>query len=133
MRFTLRLSLILAMVVFAAPATAAPATPYFYDSTSFQVKPSGPIDLSGTGSWLIARLRWRSWGPRAAVASGLFSTNTCKPNCAAGHFASQKATVVFSGVARCQGKQVFTNVRVFPASEAVFTQSFRTLGYLQRC
>ena len=108
---------------------------YFYEfGAGFKVRPFGPIDVSGTGSWLIGKLHWRNWSAMHALATGRFYTNVCKPDCAAGHFTATPATITFYGVAQCHGKAVFTNVRVAtPGSKTPYTASFRTLGYLSDC
>jgi hypothetical protein len=120
----------------AAPiAGAGGATTYFYDGQTFKVRPMKTIDISGTGSWMIGKLRWRTWTPTTAVATGVLYSNTCTPTCAAGHFSQEQARVQFTGVTLCKGKRVFTTSRVTSKSwkKTPLVSDFHSLGYLYGC
>jgi hypothetical protein len=45
------------------------------------------------GSKELTDLKWTSWGPRGADATGTYSHQVCEPNCAAGHRVSFQTVV----------------------------------------
>ena len=47
----------------------------------------------------LGKLSWTSWTPGLASAMGVLAENDCLPYCAAGHFRSYPAVVVFRGEA----------------------------------
>jgi hypothetical protein len=60
---------------------------------AFAVRPA-TINYTGDGSGVLGRfpsknkgfLRWTSWGPQAAMATGTVWLNDCQPSCAGGQF-----------------------------------------------
>jgi hypothetical protein len=48
------------------------------------------------GGVLVDQLRWSSWGPTTAVATGVSTVNDCLPNCVSGHEVSDPATVTLA-------------------------------------
>lgn len=133
-RNLIALAAVAATLAAAGPGNAAPgATTYFYQG-AFVVRPTQTIDVSGTGSWLIGKLHWRTWTPASAVGTGVLYTNECKPSCAAGHFSREPASVRFYGNARCHGKDVFTRARITARSLGEpMVSDFRSLGFLSDC
>ncbi|MET9886442.1 hypothetical protein ABZZ20_25550 [Streptomyces sp. NPDC006430] len=75
----------------AAPASArAPAAPdpvVVVDcSSQAQVRPEEYVLACGDGNNQLIRLRWDTWGPQTATATGTDMVNDCRPYCAAGRF-----------------------------------------------
>ena len=73
------------MVVFDCPAQPA------------MVRPTTYILACADGNALFDKLAWTSWTPGLASATGTLVLNDCIPFCAAGHFHSYPAVVVFWG------------------------------------
>jgi hypothetical protein len=103
------------MLAAAPPAIAAGAPPRllrFDDSTRFEVRPAtlsfgadGGVLVLGPGlsqSSFHARrdghIRWAAWSPTSAQGAGTVWINQCRPDCAAGHYASYPASVQASSV-----------------------------------
>jgi hypothetical protein len=108
--------------------------PYFVQGGKLVVAPTGSIDLSGTKSFLISGTRWSHWGPADAVGRTTFYSNTCRPDCAAGWYATASARVRLSGVVSCRGRTVFNNFRVISLrGRWLATGDFNSLGYLRGC
>ncbi|WP_324617233.1 hypothetical protein [Streptomyces sp. NRRL F-2580] len=61
-----------------------------------QVRPEEYLLACGDGNNRLVRLRWDTWGPRTATATGTDMVNDCKPYCAAGRFRSYPVTVTLS-------------------------------------
>ncbi|MFE9929589.1 hypothetical protein [Streptomyces sp. NPDC005533] len=61
-----------------------------------QVRPEEYLLACGDGNNRLVRLRWDTWGPRTATATGTDLVNDCKPYCAAGRFRSYPVTVTLS-------------------------------------
>jgi serine/threonine-protein kinase len=72
---------------FALPACYGSDTPPTErpDQVGFQTCADGSKDLTD--------LKWSSWGPRGADATGIYSHQVCEPNCAAGHRVSFQAVI----------------------------------------
>ncbi|MCX4782450.1 hypothetical protein [Streptomyces sp. NBC_01264] len=51
-----------------------------------QVRPAEYLLACGDGNNRLVRLRWKTWGPSSATATGTDMVNDCRPYCAAGHF-----------------------------------------------
>ncbi|MEU6892429.1 hypothetical protein ABZ934_11660 [Streptomyces sp. NPDC046557] len=83
-----------------APATAAdpPADPVVVVDcfSKAQVRPEEYLLACGDGNNNLVRLRWETWGPRVATASGTDMVNDCRPYCAAGRFHAYPVTVTLS-------------------------------------
>ena len=72
-------------VVFDCPGQRAVAEPKTYVLTCADYNSS------------LGKLSWTSWTPGLASAKGVLTENDCLPYCAAGHFRSYPAVVVFWG------------------------------------
>ncbi|MEU9037160.1 hypothetical protein AB0D45_19970 [Streptomyces sp. NPDC048352] len=85
----------------AVPASAAP-TPapdpvVVVDcSAQAQVRPEEYLLACGDGNNRLVALRWETWGPSTATATGTDMVNDCRPYCAAGRFRSYPVTVTLS-------------------------------------
>lgn len=113
---------------------ASRSGPYFADGKHFFVKPTGQIDISGTGSWLIDGSRWNTWSAAAATARTTLFANTCTPDCAAANYRSRPARVRFFHVFSCHGKAVFRDFVITDlGGRRLFSGNFRALGYLRAC
>ncbi|HEX4062368.1 MAG TPA: hypothetical protein VHY58_15240 [Streptosporangiaceae bacterium] len=101
-----------------------------------QVRPGSYVIACGDGSEYLSGLRWSSWTPGEATATGRFSLNNCTPNCAQGkyshsdvlvvlwhatawpHHAGQRAfgrmTVIYTGKRPAHTAQTFTQTLWYP-------------------
>ncbi|MCX5192513.1 hypothetical protein OOK31_01175 [Streptomyces sp. NBC_00249] len=61
-----------------------------------QVRPEEYLLACGDGNNQLVRLRWDSWGPRTATATGTDMVNDCRPYCAAGRFRAYPVTVTLA-------------------------------------
>ncbi|RSS80030.1 hypothetical protein EF918_15160 [Streptomyces sp. WAC06614] len=61
-----------------------------------QVRPKKYLLACGDGNNQLVRLRWSSWGPRTATATGIDMVNNCRPYCAAGRFVPYPVRVTLS-------------------------------------
>ncbi|MFJ3877767.1 hypothetical protein ACIPW5_09945 [Streptomyces sp. NPDC090077] len=61
-----------------------------------QVRPDEYLLACGDGNNRLVGLRWESWGPRTATATGTDMVNDCRPYCAAGRFRAHPVTVTLS-------------------------------------
>ncbi|MFD7256751.1 hypothetical protein [Streptomyces sp. NPDC059874] len=77
--------------------TAPPSDPVVVDCFSeAQVRPEEYLLACGDGNNRLVGLRWDTWGPRTATATGTDMVNDCKPYCAAGRFRPYPVTVTLS-------------------------------------
>ena len=78
-------------------AAASGATPVFVLlwGHSFADKPRS-FRMSGDSTLFAQRLHWHSWGQKTAHGTGVAAFNTCRPDCAAGHFDHYPAKLVLS-------------------------------------
>jgi hypothetical protein len=85
----------------ATPArpTVSPVRTVVFDCPAQQalVRPKTFILTCADGNALLDTLSWSSWAPGLASAIGSLVLNDCTPYCAAGHFHSYPAVVVFWG------------------------------------
>ena len=61
------------------------------------VKPATYILTCADANSYLGKLSWTSWTPGLASAKGVLEENDCTPYCAAGHFHSYPAVLVFWG------------------------------------
>ncbi|WP_326586102.1 hypothetical protein [Streptomyces sp. NBC_01294] len=61
-----------------------------------QVRPEEYLLACGDGNNRLVELRWDTWGPRTATATGIDMVNDCNPYCAAGRFRPYPVTVTLS-------------------------------------
>ncbi|OEJ30481.1 hypothetical protein BGK67_03140 [Streptomyces subrutilus] len=81
-----------------APApNAAPLDPVVVDCFSeAQTRPEEYLLACGDGNNRLVKLRWETWGPSTATATGTDMVNDCRPYCAAGRFRAYPVTVTLS-------------------------------------
>ena len=73
------------------------------------IRPKTFILTCADGNALFDKLSWSSWTPGLASATGSLVLNDCTPYCAAGHFHSYPAVVVFWGSKQVHpGEQCYT-------------------------
>lgn len=114
----------------ARPHAASVAKIYFYANVGNpmpgskfmpnppRVRPTTLIEHED-GSWVIAGLKWTSWGGTSARATGISSASSCNPNCAAGTRTQDPATLVVSKPKRFLGRSVYSCFRLtIPAAPA---------------
>ncbi|MEU9144967.1 hypothetical protein [Streptomyces sp. NPDC048349] len=61
-----------------------------------QTRPQEYLLACGDGNNRLVDLRWDSWGPATATATGTDMVNDCRPYCAAGRFRPYPVTVTLS-------------------------------------
>lgn len=64
-----------------------------------QMQPTEYLLACGDGNNRLVSLRWDTWGPNTATATGTDMVNDCRPYCAAGRFRAYPVTVTLSGPA----------------------------------
>ncbi|MFF3209468.1 hypothetical protein ACFYYB_02285 [Streptomyces sp. NPDC002886] len=62
-------------------------------SSQAQMRPTEYILACGDGNNRLVGLRWNTWGPASATATGTDMVNDCRPYCAAGRFRAYPVTV----------------------------------------
>lgn len=67
---------------------------------SFAYKPRS-FRMSGDSTLFAQKLHWNRWGGKTAEGTGVAAFNTCRPDCAAGHFAHYPAKIVLSRRRHC--------------------------------
>ncbi|MEU7065590.1 hypothetical protein ACIGQE_08930 [Streptomyces sp. NPDC053429] len=80
-----------------------------------QVRPDEYLLACGDGNNRLVRLRWETWGPKTATATGTDMVNDCRPYCAAGRFRPYPVTVTLSKPQpwpERPGVQRFTTIRL---------------------
>jgi hypothetical protein len=77
-----------------------------------QARPGQIVLACGDANWGIARLHWRAWGRRRAVARGVAYANTCTPNCAMGHFVHYRVRVVVRRLVHTANGRRYTLLRM---------------------
>lgn len=81
-----------------------------------QVRPEEYLLACGDGNNRLVELRWDTWGPRTATATGTDMVNDCRPYCAAGRFRAYPVTVTLSDPEAWPEHpdvQRFTTIRLF--------------------
>ncbi|MEU4731439.1 hypothetical protein [Streptomyces sp. NPDC023588] len=61
-----------------------------------QARPAEYLLACGDGNNRLVGLRWDTWGPKTATATGTDMVNDCRPYCAAGRFRPYRVTVTLS-------------------------------------
>ncbi|MGW0391846.1 hypothetical protein ACWDYJ_13335 [Streptomyces sp. NPDC003042] len=110
-----------------APASAAQRAPgddvVIVDCSSKpQVRPEDFLLACGDGNNRLVDLRWTTWGPRTATATGTDMANDCVPYCAAGTFRPYPVTVTLSRPRPWPGAEE-EGVRHFTLMTLVFTDT----------
>ncbi|MGP3683515.1 hypothetical protein ACTVZO_02185 [Streptomyces sp. IBSNAI002] len=81
----------------ASARSAAPPEPVVVDCFSeAQRRPKEYLLACGDGNNRLVGLRWHTWGPRTARATGTDMVNDCRPYCAAGRFRAYPVKVTLS-------------------------------------
>jgi hypothetical protein len=128
LQLVIGLGAIALLVSAAAPAAARPHAAtvgkiYFYANVGNpmpgskfipnppRIRPATLIEHED-GSWVIANLKWSSWGGSSARASGISSASSCDPNCADGTRTQDPATLVVSKPKRFFGRTVYSCYRL---------------------
>ncbi|MFD3698323.1 hypothetical protein ACFWUZ_19595 [Streptomyces sp. NPDC058646] len=80
-----------------------------------QVRPEEYLLACGDGNNRLVELRWDTWGPGSATATGTDMVNDCRPYCAAGRFRPYPVTVTLGDPEAWPGHpdvQRFTTIRL---------------------
>ncbi|MET9962246.1 hypothetical protein ABZ128_24850 [Streptomyces sp. NPDC006326] len=92
-------------------------------SSQAQVRPREYLLACGDGNNRLVRLRWESWGPGSATATGTDMVNDCRPYCAAGRFHAYPVKVTLSRPEPWPGHpdlRRFTAIRLFYTDTAPY-------------
>jgi hypothetical protein len=81
-----------------------------------QVRPGKYVLACGDGNFYVTSLRWVRWSASVGIARGEATLNDCQPDCAAGHFHSTSAVLVFSDPVRRSAGELFSVVTVLDAT-----------------
>lgn len=123
MRLTVRLAVVTAGGLLGTAAAAAPAQASaqiaFYPDLADFVSPSSQaavrprlVLLTEDGSVVVRRVRWRSWGGKAARGKGTLTASDCNPNCAGGHLTNRAAKVVLAKPGVVLGHRVYRCIQL---------------------
>jgi hypothetical protein len=87
-----------------------------------QVRPRSFTLACADGNDYLSGLRWTSWAPGLASATGLQTVNDCVPYCAAGHFHRYPVDAVFWGSAAAgPGSQRYTKITLlYPGARPAY-------------
>ncbi len=104
----------------AVDASAAKHKVFFPSKcTNARYKPSHVVAACADNGLVVNGIQWSHWGQKKAAGSGTAQTNTCHPNCAAGHFRNDPATVNLFRPRLCKpiGIKLFTRLKItYPTS-----------------
>ena len=75
-------------------ASAVPSAAAYDCSNKPEVRP-GTFDLFCDGSGYFTRLRWSTWNPSTATATGVLYLDNCEPNCAQGTWSHRTVDLIF--------------------------------------
>jgi hypothetical protein len=98
-----------------APMAARPVVFDCAGQPQALVKPRNFVLTCADANSVLAKLSWTSWTPALASATGLLAENDCTPYCAAGHFHSFPAVVIFWGstaVKNHPGERCYTKMTI---------------------
>ncbi len=93
----------------------APLVVFDCPGRSALVEPKTYVLTCADANSYLGKLSWTSWTPGLASATGVLEENDCTPYCAAGHFHSYPAVVVFWGDAAVKnhpGERSYTAMTV---------------------
>jgi len=71
-----------------------------------QTRPKTVVFACADFGILAEHLTWSRWGEQFATAVGTLKTNTCDPNCAAGHYVYAPVIVLVAGRQLCPDGQI---------------------------
>ena len=97
----------------AAVASSGRVPVIFLCGGSHQARPANVVLTCADANWGLQHLRWAQWGARRTVAIGVEYANTCKPNCADGHFVHFGAKVIAYRLDATSGTSRYTRLQVF--------------------
>jgi hypothetical protein len=90
---------------------------------------SRELSFGAGGDLFVRNIRWTSLSPTNGSATGLAYTNDCTPNCADGHYSTERVTLSFFKVTQA-AQPYFNCVRVSsPQNTFVYTISERRYDY----
>jgi hypothetical protein len=95
------LSVVVVVVMFAAPALASGGANRIGGCTKSQIKPSEIILFCGDDGAYVNHIVWSTFGGLAAHGSGTYAFNPCKPDCAAGKFKTYSVKFTASQARPC--------------------------------
>ncbi len=93
MRVAAAAALAFALALAGAASGASTSTPVYRNCGKRVIRPRSIIVTCADAGYQLRSLKWKSWGGRTAVATGLAWVNDCKPYCAAGRFHSYRVLV----------------------------------------
>lgn len=85
-----------------------------------QMRPQEYLLACGDGNNRLVDLRWDTWGPASATATGTDMVNDCRPYCAAGRFHAYPVTVT---LANPQAWPEHPDLRRFTTIRLVYTDT----------
>jgi hypothetical protein len=104
MRNFLRIAVVVALLVTPAIAFAGSRQVRAINCAREQYKPRTIFLTCADDDIFVHELKWAHWSRTKAVASGTFTWDDCKPDCADGHFRSLPVRVTLTGPKQCPGR-----------------------------
>jgi hypothetical protein len=106
MRRMLLIAIAVAALVASAGASASGGTPVYIATQcdTYAFMPHAVTLACADDNLYVTRLEYKHYGQKTTTATGLFHSNDCTPNCAAGRFHAYTGTIVFRNLVRCKGK-----------------------------
>jgi hypothetical protein len=93
-----------------------------------EVRP-GTFELFCDGSGYFTELRWSTWNPSTATATGRLYLDNCEPNCAAGTFSHRTVDLIFwrsLPVKGHPGERGYSQMTVLYPGQAIGSQNTYT-------
>jgi hypothetical protein len=97
------------------PRVASPSVVVADCDSKPQIRPANFVRTCADYNDRFTGLRWTSWGPVSAVATGNEILNDCTPDCASGTFHTYRARVVFENPRPWRGHpglRRYTTIRI---------------------
>ncbi len=80
------------------------------------LRPKSILIYCGDAGEFIYPVRWTNWRQPRASGTGDLYLNLCTPDCAAGHFVHEPATILLTRLARHNGKWEYGYVTIVPSA-----------------
>ncbi len=109
-------ALIAGLITYAVSASAASRLPVAYDcqgSHHGQKRPSDVLLDCLSGNVIVKTPAWKNWTPASAQSShATLLVNTCRPDCAAGHYRNYPASLTLYRVRTSHGTDYYTRMQL---------------------
>jgi hypothetical protein len=108
---TVSVLLAAAIAIAALSVSASAATPLKITNCNKAASRPKLLTLTcGDGNEVLKGMTWSNFGAPTASGKGMFVTNDCEPNCAAGKDVSYPVSVKAQGSKKCKGATVYAKL-----------------------